>query len=47
MARGVRALHLAVPQDNAVAQIVYRNAGFESNHLQLLTLRRAPPTRAA
>lgn len=47
IAQGVRALHLEVEQANAVAQRVYRNAGFVSNDRQLLTLRLAAPTHAA
>jgi len=41
--RGVRALHLEVDRGNAVAQQLYRRAGFEGNERQLLTLRLAPP----
>jgi ribosomal protein S18 acetylase RimI-like enzyme len=38
---GVRALHLEVGHDNAVAQGLYRKAGFEATGRQLLTLRLA------
>jgi GNAT superfamily N-acetyltransferase len=37
--RGVRALHLEVERANVVAQRLYRQAGFEDNARQLLTLR--------
>jgi ribosomal protein S18 acetylase RimI-like enzyme len=41
--RGVRALHLEAEQGNATALGLYRRAGFEGNHRQLLTLRLPPP----
>jgi GNAT superfamily N-acetyltransferase len=40
---GVRAVHLEVARDNAVAHAVYRRAGFEDTERQLLTLRLAAP----
>lgn len=43
----VRALHLEVDPANDVAQRLYRNAGFEDNGRQLLTLRLAPPLHVA
>jgi len=44
--RGVRALHLEVERGNPVAQRLYRNAGFQDNERQLLTLRLASPLHA-
>jgi len=38
MNHGVRALHLETGQDNAVAQALYRHAGFVATDRQLLTL---------
>jgi ribosomal protein S18 acetylase RimI-like enzyme len=40
-ASGVRALHLEVGHENAVAKALYRKAGFEETNRQLLTLRLA------
>jgi ribosomal protein S18 acetylase RimI-like enzyme len=44
VSRGVRAVHLEVARDNAVAQAAYRRAGFAETDRQLLTLRLADPT---
>ena len=41
---GVRALHLEVARDNAVALGVYRRAGFVLTDRQLMTLRLQDPT---
>jgi ribosomal protein S18 acetylase RimI-like enzyme len=44
MELGVRALHLEVGRDNAVAQAVYRRAGFILTDRQLMTVRLADPS---
>jgi GNAT superfamily N-acetyltransferase len=41
---GMRALRVEVGGDNAVAQAVYRSAGFEAVDHQLMTVRLADPT---
>ena len=43
---GVRALHLEVARDNAVAQAVYRRAGFALTERRLMTLRLADPSHS-
>ena len=47
LAQGIRALHLQVDRQNAIAQNLYRRAGFVGNERELLTLPLAAPTHAA
>lgn len=44
VARGARAVHLEVGQENAVAQHLYRKAGFLGTDRRLLTLQLQVPT---